>query len=163
MNPFHHYCVISIVCTTLYLLDNIILPAISLLTYIITYRVNRIMEDNIGYPVDIMKKYQVVILQKKYRPDLLPFCLWQNVRCRIRQAGFEQHPTGVLHLVFQIWPFPFQNKKDIRMDVLFVLEVPARFELANESFADSCLTTWPRYHTIKTGTRSVPILFDWSG
>ena len=25
------------------------------------------------------------------------------------------------------------------------LEVPARFELANESFADSCLTTWPRY------------------
>ena len=27
----------------------------------------------------------------------------------------------------------------------FFLEVPARFELANESFADSCLTTWPRY------------------
>ena len=26
------------------------------------------------------------------------------------------------------------------------MEVPARFELANESFADSCLTTWPRYH-----------------
>ena len=25
------------------------------------------------------------------------------------------------------------------------MEVPARFELANESFADSCLTTWPRY------------------
>ena len=25
------------------------------------------------------------------------------------------------------------------------MEVPARFELAHESFADSCLTTWPRY------------------
>ena len=26
------------------------------------------------------------------------------------------------------------------------MEVPPRFELGNESFADSCLTTWPRYH-----------------
>ena len=26
------------------------------------------------------------------------------------------------------------------------MEVPARFELANEGFADLCLTTWPRYH-----------------
>ena len=43
------------------------------------------------------------------------------------------------------------------------LEVPPRFELGNESFADSCLTTWPRYHFIKTGTQCVPILFDWSG
>ena len=39
-----------------------------------------------------------------------------------------------------------------------LLEVPARFELANESFADSCLTTWPRYH-MKLGTPSVPNLF----
>ena len=38
------------------------------------------------------------------------------------------------------------------------MEVPARFELANESFADSCLTTWPRYH-MKLGTPSVPNLF----
>ena len=38
------------------------------------------------------------------------------------------------------------------------LEVPARFELANESFADSCLTTWPRYH-MKLGTLCVPNLF----
>ena len=37
----------------------------------------------------------------------------------------------------QIWPFPFQNKKDILSDVLFILEVPARFELADQSFADS--------------------------
>ena len=28
------------------------------------------------------------------------------------------------------------------------MEVPARFELADESFADSCLTTWPRYHVM---------------
>ena len=39
------------------------------------------------------------------------------------------------------------------------MEVPARFELANESFADSCLTTWPRYH-MKQGTcGNVPCLF----
>ena len=38
------------------------------------------------------------------------------------------------------------------------LEVPPRFELGNESFADSCLTTWPRYH-IKQGTQSVPYYF----
>ena len=38
----------------------------------------------------------------------------------------------------------------------FYLEVPARFELADQSFADSCLTTWLRYR-IKTGTQCVPI------
>ena len=39
------------------------------------------------------------------------------------------------------------------------MEVPARFELANESFADSCLTTWPRYH-MKQGTHGdVPCFF----
>ena len=39
------------------------------------------------------------------------------------------------------------------------MEVPARFELANESFADSCLTTWPRYH-MKEGTFcDVPFFF----
>ena len=35
------------------------------------------------------------------------------------------------------------------------MEVPARFELADQSFADSCLTTWLQYH-MKSGTRSVP-------
>ena len=39
-----------------------------------------------------------------------------------------------------------------------ILEVPPRFELGNESFADSCLTTWPRYH-MKLGTPCVPNLF----
>ena len=38
------------------------------------------------------------------------------------------------------------------------MEVPPRFELGNESFADSCLTTWPRYH-MKLGTLRVPNLF----
>ena len=38
------------------------------------------------------------------------------------------------------------KRKSTPDGVLFFLEVPARFELANESFADSCLTTWPRYH-----------------
>ena len=44
------------------------------------------------------------------------------------------------------------------MDVLFILEVPARFELANNGFADRGLTTWPRYH-MKSGTQCVPGLF----
>ena len=41
------------------------------------------------------------------------------------------------------------KKKSTPFGVLFFLEVPARFELANESFADSCLTTWPRYRFYK--------------
>ena len=39
-----------------------------------------------------------------------------------------------------------QKENAHQMVCVFFLEVPARFELANESFADSCLTTWPRYH-----------------
>ena len=35
------------------------------------------------------------------------------------------------------------------------MEVPARFELANNGFADRGLTTWLRYH-MKLGTLSVP-------
>ena len=38
-----------------------------------------------------------------------------------------------------------------------ILEVPARFELANNGFADRGLTTWLRYH-MKSGTPSVPDL-----
>ena len=41
------------------------------------------------------------------------------------------------------------------------MEVPARFELANNGFADRGLTTWLRYH-MKEGTcDDVP--FFWSG
>ena len=40
------------------------------------------------------------------------------------------------------------------------MEVPPRFELGNESFADSCLTTWPRYHyKNRNAERSYSILF----
>ena len=60
--------------------------------------------------------------------------------------------TGHLHLGLQIRHFPFQNKKDILSDVLFVLEVLARFELANNGFADRGLTTWLQYH-MKLGTQ----------
>ena len=42
------------------------------------------------------------------------------------------------------------------------LEVPPRFELGNEGFADSGLTTWPRYH-MKLGTHRVPNLFLGAG
>ena len=44
----------------------------------------------------------------------------------------------------------------------FCLEVPARFELADQSFADSCLTTWLRYH-MKQGTRLRSSLFFGAG
>ena len=37
------------------------------------------------------------------------------------------------------------------------MEVPARFELANESFADSCLTTWPRYHIKERLRKTQPL------
>ena len=37
------------------------------------------------------------------------------------------------------------KQKDIRW-MSFCLEVPARFELANNGFADRGLTTWLRYH-----------------
>ena len=50
--------------------------------------------------------------------------------------------------------------------MLFFLEVPPRFELGNEGFADLCLTTWPRYHSLimKEGTQyGVPIFFVGAG
>ena len=42
------------------------------------------------------------------------------------------------------------------------LEVPARFELANNGFADRGLTTWLRYH-MKLGTHRVPNSFFGAG
>ena len=44
----------------------------------------------------------------------------------------------------------------------FFLEVLARFELANNGFADRGLTTWLRYH-MKLGTLRVPNLFLGAG
>ena len=54
------------------------------------------------------------------------------------------------------------NFKEFGFDGVLQMEVPPRFELGNESFADSCLTTWPRYH-MKLGTLRVPNYFVWSG
>ena len=79
-----------------------------------------------------------------------------------RALASGAHPRRI-KIFKSVDPDFFKTKKDIRLDVLFVLEVPARFELANNGFADRGLTTWLRYHFIKTGTHSVPILFDWSG
>ena len=59
--------------------------------------------------------------------------------------------------------FRTQNKNRLSFyrEAVSFLEVPARFELANESFADSCLTTWPRYHM---EIRNVlTFLIFWSG
>ena len=38
------------------------------------------------------------------------------------------------------------KRKRTPFGVRFFLEVPARFELANNGFADRGLTTWLRYH-----------------
>ena len=55
--------------------------------------------------------------------------------------------TGHLHLNLQICPSLFLQKENAHLLVcVFFLEVPARFELANNGFADRGLTTWLRYH-----------------
>ena len=41
-----------------------------------------------------------------------------------------------------------KNKSTAKAVLLF-LEVPPRFELGNEGFADLCLTAWPRHHIFK--------------
>ena len=65
-------------------------------------------------------------------------------------GSVQQLPATIprqLHFMAPIYScMVFSNKKRLVETSRFCLEVPARFELANESFADSCLTTWPRYH-----------------
>ena len=54
-----------------------------------------------------------------------------------------------------------KKRKRTPQGVRFFMEVPARFELANNGFADRGLTTWLRYHVkIRNASRS---LFVWSG
>ena len=43
-----------------------------------------------------------------------------------------------------------------------IMEVPPRFELGNEGFADLCLTTW-LCHRMEKGTPCVFLLLLWSG
>ena len=54
------------------------------------------------------------------------------------------------------------EKKNSASEIRYgALEVPPRFELGNESFADSCLTTWPRYRMKIRNAEGVP--YRWSG
>ena len=52
--------------------------------------------------------------------------------CAQETAAYVSNPVGL-------------DKKTLVQKNECFLEVPPRFELGNESFADSCLTTWPRY------------------
>ena len=87
--------------------------------------------------------------RNRYRPDLLHFAFHRKAKlrsCRHR-AGGKQMSTGHLHLDLQIWPTLISPKQKRPVETgRFVLEVPARFELANNGFADRGLTTWLRYH-----------------
>ena len=84
-----------------------------------------------------------------YNTEVYQFLNWQTETVH-RTVSFR----------FSNLTFPCQNKKDILTDVLFVLEVLARFELANNGFADRGLTTWLQYH-MKQGTSKRSLL--WSG
>ncbi len=85
--------------------------------------------------------------------SIIPAKIIRILLRKIRESLPSNRRRATVHRTVAFWIFKsgryLQNKKDILTDVLFVLEVPARFELANESFADSCLTTWPRYHLKK--------------
>ena len=66
-----------------------------------------------------------------------------------RFASVEPSAAALVRAAFRFLNLAFtilQKENAHQMVCVFFLEVPARFELANESFADSCLTTWPRYH-----------------
>ena len=64
--------------------------------------------------------------------------LWSRTDGAVRAA--------LIRAAFSFSNLSAHNKNPNPNGFGFLLEVPARFELANESFADSCLTTWPRYH-----------------
>ena len=79
----------------------------------------------------------------RYRPDLFAFLPKAKIIVWLGQAlASDAHPHRIY--IFQIWPVP--KKRHTPKGVCLFLEVPARFELADQSFADSCLTTWLRYH-----------------
>ena len=67
--------------------------------------------------------------------------------CCRHPAGGKQQSTGLLHLDgSNLSVLDFSKIKCTAYAVHFILEVPARFELANNGFADRGLTTWLRYH-----------------
>lgn len=88
-----------------------------------------------------------IIHRDRYRPDLVQISfLWKEIlwcrsvkpsRAALIRAAFSFSNLSALFL---------QTKNDLSKQVVFCLEVPARFELANNGFADRGLTTWLRYH-----------------
>ena len=103
-----------------------------------------------------------LLYRRRYRPDLfhyLPFrkiIIVSNPSSRIRATvhrtvAFDGSNLSTLDFS--------KIKTTCRNRSFFILEVPARFELANNGFADRGLTTWLRYH-MKQGTRGdVPCIF----
>ena len=85
-----------------------------------------------------------VLLQQHYiyRPDLSTFLPMAKIKVRLRKAS----AATLIRVAFTLFKSGRIKKKKHTDGVLFFLEVPARFELADQSFADSCLTTWLRYH-----------------
>ncbi len=73
---------------------------------------------------------------------------------RLKSLAFRSS-SGECELDFRKAKRPLQSvnvisktKRTFLADVLFVLEVPARFELADNGVADRGLTTWLRHHFI---------------
>ena len=88
--------------------------------------------------VVVMTEEPFLLLREILRGKPIPFCM--TITCYIDHSGFTSSRVSMA-----INETPQDKKKALAFASAF-LEVPARFELANESFADSCLTTWPRYH-----------------
>ena len=97
---------------------------------------------------------QIYLLLQEYRPDLLAFLPSAKIVVDTSVCtGVSNMPPACYMYIIQIRAYVKNNRHLYRC--LLFLEVPPRFELGNESFADSCLTAWPRYH-MKLGTQRVP-------
>ena len=79
-----------------------------------------------------------------YTVGVTSFCV------RKRNEVDSKLPNEVLALlVTELCPTDTNTKRKSKsFDLLFFLEVPPGFEPGNQSFADSCLTTWLWYHSI---------------
>ena len=79
------------------------------------------------------------------------FPMERKIKVRLRRAVAGNCPPDSCIWVFKSDGPVSPKRKSTPDGVLFFLEVPARFELANNGFADRGLTTWLRYH-MKEGT-----------
>ena len=77
---------------------------------------------------------------------------WNENKCVTAiQLAVSRCPPDICILSFKsVATISLKQKRPVETG-RFVLEVPARFELANNGFADRGLTTWLRYH-MKEGT-----------